>query len=126
MGCGMENDFMIFMSGLVKGIGKAPFILFGMMTTDFITGLMVAYRYKEFKSSIGRNGLINKMTIILLIGAMYMIDAVTFNSGYIGQAAAIGFIINEFISITENAGKLGIWMPKQVKDVIAVLKGEGK
>ncbi|MFD2681149.1 phage holin family protein, partial [Bacillus seohaeanensis] len=51
------------------------------------------------QSSIFREGLMSKLYILLLIGAVYMIDKLVPDTGYIGDGVTIAFVINEFISI---------------------------
>ncbi|MFB6465397.1 phage holin family protein [Cytobacillus sp. Hz8] len=93
-------------SYLVDGLGLAFVILLGMMTIDYTTGIMAAIVNKNLSSSIGRNGFIRKMYVILLIGAIYMLASVVDGLKYIGDGVTIAYILIEFISITENGGKL--------------------
>jgi toxin secretion/phage lysis holin len=109
-------------SYIVDGLGLALTFLLCMMAIDIITGFMVAKKNEVIQSSIFREGLMRKLYILLLIGAVYMIDKLVLDTGYMGDGVTIAFVINEFISITENGGKLGVWMPQKVKDVIAALK----
>jgi toxin secretion/phage lysis holin len=109
-------------SYIVDGLGLALTFLLCMMVIDVITGLMVAGKGNQIKSSLFRQGLVRKLYILLLIGAVYMVDKLVLDTGYIGDGVTIAFVINEFVSITENGGKLGVWMPQKVKDIIAALK----
>lgn len=113
-------------SYLVDGLGLAFVILLGMMAIDYATGIMAAVVNKNLSSSIGRNGFIRKMYVILLIGAIYMLASVVDGLKYIGDGVTIAYILIEFISITENGGKLGAPMPAQLKQIIQVLKGKGE
>ncbi|KEF40106.1 toxin secretion/phage lysis holin [Schinkia azotoformans MEV2011] len=113
-------------SYLVNGFGLAFAVLLGMMIIDYATGILAAIVNKNLNSSIGRNGFIRKMYIILLIGAIYLLGQAVQGLSYVGDGVTIAYIVIEFISITENGGKLGVPMPTQVKKVIAVLKDGGK
>lgn len=113
-------------SYLIDGFGLAFAILLGMMVIDCITGLLVAVVNKNLNSSIGRNGFIRKMYILLLIGAIYLLGQAVEGLSYIGDGVTVAYIVIEFISITENGGKLGVPMPGAVKKVIAVLKDGDK
>lgn len=115
-----------FISYLVGGFGLAFTILLGMMLLDYITGILVGISTKSLSSSIGRNGFIRKMYVIILIAAIYMLSQVVEGLSYIGDGVTIAYIVVEFISITENGGKLGVPMPKLVKDTISMLKGDDK
>ena len=115
-----------FVSYLVDGFGLAFVILLGMMLIDYATGLLVAVVNKNLNSSIGRAGFIRKLYVILLIGAIYLLGQAVDGISYIGDGVTIAYIVIEFISITENGGKLGVPMPNAVKKIIAVLKDGGK
>ena len=47
------------------------------------------------------------------------------NNDYIGNTICIGFIVNELISIIENAGIMGIPMPTVLKNIIDILNENG-
>ena len=86
------------------------------MAVDFLTGLIAAALCKSEKtdsggmsSSVGFQ-MIAKKDGILLLGI-----------SYITTAAVIAFVINEVISIIENAGHIGIPMPEIFKKAIDLL-----
>lgn len=112
-----------FVSYLVDGFGLAFAILLGMMALDYISGLMVAISTKTLSSSVGIKGLIKKMYIIILIGAIYLLGLAIEGLNYIGDGVAIAYIGIEFISLAENGGKLGVPLGP-IKKVIAVLKNQ--
>jgi toxin secretion/phage lysis holin len=112
-----------FISWLIGGIGLAATVLLGLMLADYATGLLVAYKNKDLNSKVGFIGLFKKVYVLLLIGAVKLIEvAVLHTNGVLGDGVTIAYCINEFISITENGGKLGAPMPEAVKRVIRVLK----
>jgi toxin secretion/phage lysis holin len=114
-------------SYMVGGLGLAFTVLLGLMALDYLTGLMVATYTKSISSKIGSKGLIRKIYIVLLIGAVYLVEKVAFEqAGYMGDGIAIAYCVMEFVSITENGGKLGVPLPKSLRDIIAVLKSEDK
>ncbi len=115
-----------FFSWMVDGFGLPFTLLCGFMAADYFTGVMVAIKKKGtegLSSKIGFVGLLKKIYIAILLGAIKGLDVAVLNTdGFIYDGAAIAFIVNEFISITENGGKMGVWMPEPVKKVIRVLK----
>ena len=138
----MEIKPIVF--GIIGAVGSAIANLFGGWTTDFatllifmgidfITGLIVAGIFKKSKktkngaleSNIGFKGLAKKVIVLffVLIGAR--LDLLL-GSDYIRTALIIAFICNETISITENAGLLGIPIPKPIADAIDILRGDKK
>lgn len=110
-------------SYMVGGLGLAFTILLGLMVIDYVTGLMVAIYNKNLSSKIGSKGFIRKLYVILLIGAVYLIEQVTFEQvGYIADGVAVAYCVMELVSIIENGGKLNVPLPKMLKDLILVLK----
>lgn len=96
-------------SWAVGGLGLALTVLICLMLADYVTGLMVGYVQKDLSSRVGIKGLIKKTYIILLIGAVYLIEkSVLHSSGMIGDGIAVAYIVLEFLSILENGGKLGV------------------
>lgn len=137
------KDKIAFLT-MIGAIGSTIVNLFGGWTTDietllifmaidFVTGLIVAGVFKKSKksnkgalqSSIGFKGLAKKAMILLFILVGHRLDLLL-GSDYIRTALVIAFITNETISITENAGLIGIPIPKPIKDAIDILRGENK
>lgn len=101
------------------------------MGIDIITGLMIAAIWKRSgKSQTGAlnsvsmwKGLCRKGFSLLIILVAHRLD-VTIGVNYIKTAVVIAFIVNEAISITENAGIIGIPMPPIITKAIDVLKNK--
>ena len=132
----------IFLSGIVGG---GITILFGgwdttlqtlllFMILDWFTGgIMLPVVFKKspksengtLESRAGFKGLCRKGMVLfyILIGARLDI---LLGTSYIRDAVCIGFIVNELLSIVENAGLMGIPMPESVAKVIDVLKKESQ
>ena len=99
-----------------------------LMCVDYLTGLIVAGVFHKstktkngaLKSKEGFEGLCRKATILLIVLMAYQFDRLI-GVSYIRDAAIIGFISNEAISIVENAGLMGVPMPKQIKRAIEIL-----
>ena len=102
------------------------------MAVDFITGLIVAGVFKNSEKSLtgaldsraGWRGLCKKCVTLLFVLIAHRLDLVL-GADYIRTATVIGFILNELISITENAGLMGIPLPKIITRAIEVLKHKG-
>lgn len=115
-------------SYLVGGLGMAVTVLIALMALDYVTGLMQAAVNQSLNSRIGFNGFIRKIYYLLMVASVYLIALVIPGIGYAGDGAAIAFCVLEFISITENGTKMGLWMPKFIQNLLAVVKdktGEG-
>lgn len=102
--------------------------LFWVMVVDYITGLMVAGIFKNssktksggLKSDVGFRGLCKKFVMWMIVAVMYRLDLVL-GIQYLRDLCIIGFILNEVISITENAGLMGIKLPPVISKAIAIL-----
>lgn len=101
------------------------------MGIDYITGLIVAGVFKKSKKSknggleskVGFKGLAKKVMILLFVLIGYRLDLLL-GSDYIRTAIVIAFIVNETISITENAGLIGVPIPKPIMNAIDILKSK--
>ncbi len=99
------------------------------MGIDYATGLMVAGIFHAspktsgggLESQAGFKGLCRKFMILLVVLAANQID-VLLGVQYIRDAAIIAFCTNELISILENAGLMGLPIPKALKNAIELLK----
>jgi toxin secretion/phage lysis holin len=99
------------------------------MAIDFITGILVAAVFKTGKHG-SRTGLESKVCwkglykkgVSLLICLMAAYFDRLLGTGFVLNAVAIGFIVSESISIIENAGLMGIPIPPQLRNAIAILK----
>ncbi|ULO09685.1 phage holin family protein [Paenibacillus sp. 19GGS1-52] len=114
-------------SWLIGGLGLVFTVLLALQMIDFITGLMVGIYEKNINSRIGTKGLIRKTYVILLIGAVYMVESAMLGShGIITDGISASFCLVEFVSIVENGGKMGVPLPDKVKNLILVLKNKDK
>jgi len=102
------------------------------MIIDFIIGIIAASVFKVSKH--GELGLesrvcwkgVYKKGIALLICLMASYFDQLLGTVFIHNAVAMGFIVSESISIIEIAGLIGIPVPTQLKDAIAILKKQSK
>ena len=103
------------------------------MIIDYLSGLVVAGVFHAskksengaLKSSSGLKGLCRKCMILFIIVIMSQIGKAA-NIDYLRNTAIIGFIANEIISIVENAGLMGVPLPKIVYKAIDILTEKGK
>lgn len=92
---------------------------------DYITGVIAAGVRGELSSKVGMTGLLKKVGIFLVVGLCGIMDrAVPGTNGAVRQAACIFYIANEALSIIENAGSMGIPIPKVLKRAVSSLRAE--
>ena len=118
--------------GVLWGGWSQPMtVLCIMMALDYVSGVVVALVFRKspktetggMSSVIGFKGLLRKLFLILLVAAAYQVDRMI-GTNYIRDAVAIAFIANEALSLLENAGLMGIPIPKVLLRGIDVLKGK--
>ncbi|MDR1001871.1 MAG: phage holin family protein [Oscillospiraceae bacterium] len=115
-------------TSLFGGCDAALITLLIFMGVDYLTGLVVSAVFKKSKktengaleSKAGWIGLCKKGITMLIILVGYRLDIVI-GSNFIRDAVVIAFIMNETISIIENAGLMGIPVPKAITKAIEIL-----
>lgn len=92
---------------------------------DYITGVMVAVLEKKLSSNIGFKGIFKKMLIFIFVGIGHIIDFHIIKNGSAVRTAVIFFYLsNEGLSIVENATRIGLPVPEQLKAVFKELRKE--
>ena len=124
-----------FIAAQFGGWDAALATLIFFMATDYVTGFIVAAVFHKsnksetgaLESRAGWKGLCRKGMTLVLVFVGCRIDIVL-GANYVRDAVCIAFIANEAISIIENAGLMGIKLPKILTDAIDILnkKGENK
>ena len=91
--------------------------------TDYVTGFASAIVRKELSSSVGFKGLARKILIFLIVGIANVLDVYVLGANAVLRTAVILFYMcNEGLSMIENAGEIGLPIPKKLKDVLAQLR----
>lgn len=103
------------------------------MGVDYATGLMVAGIFHAspkssgggLESVVGWKGLARKFATLLIVLVANQMDALL-GVSYIRDAVIIGFCANECISILENAGLMGLPIPKALSSAIDLLRQQSE
>jgi len=99
------------------------------MGIDYFTGLIVAGVFSKsgksqggaLESYAGFKGLCRKGMVLLIVLVATQLDKVS-GTEIIRNAVIIGYIVNETVSIIENAGLMGLPVPSVLTKAIDVLK----
>ena len=118
-----------FFGGWSTGLTTLVFF----MAVDYISGLVVAGGFHNSKktdtgaleSRAGWKGLCRKCMTFIYVLIAYRLD-LAIGTNYIRDAVIIAFMVNELISITENAGLMGLPLPDAIKKAIDILQSKGK
>lgn len=116
-------------TNLFGGWDSALITLILFMAVDYITGMIVAGVFHAspktsggtLESKTGWKGLCRKGVTLLFVLIACRLDLLI-GSSYIRDAVVIAFILNESISITENAGLMGIPIPSVISRSIELLR----
>ena len=113
------------------------YILIGVMSIDFITGLICGMLGKSKKTENGFlasheafRGLMKKMLIILVVVLAAALDyAVSVSAGIqfeaVMGAACLWFIASEGLSILENVASMGVPVPKIMLNLREIMRAKG-
>lgn len=97
-------------------------ILFATVVIDYTTGLLSAFVNGEISSKVGLKGIAKKVFIFALVAVANFVDQLLGDQNFIRDATIIFYILNELISILENAGHAGVPIPKVLTGAIQSLK----
>lgn len=135
----------LWMKWGIAGVGGCTSFFYGgwsalltalavVVVVDYMTGFMAAYKEgrdnphdpsKGLNSQVGFWGIVRKGLLFIIVVLAHHVDLIL-GTEAIMSGTIYFFIANEMLSITENLGRVGIDMPNQLKDVIAVWKGTDK
>ena len=118
-----------FFGGWSAGLSTLVFF----MAVDYVSGLIVAGVFKNstktdsgaLESRAGFKGLCRKCMIFVYVLIAYRLDLMI-GTNYIRDGVIIAFVANELISITENAGLMGLPLPDKIKWAIDILQNKEK
>ena len=129
---GSVSGFVKTVTGLLAGAGCAlwgasdgwlsALLLF--MALDYVSGVTAACIRQELSSRVGFTGLLKKVMILLLAALANTMD-LQLGAGGVLRSMVFGFYTaNEGISLTENAARCGIRVPKALLQVLQQLQKE--
>lgn len=98
------------------------------MILDYVTGIVDGCISKQLSSAVGFTGLLKKGLILLIVAVGHILDTqILGGETSMCRSAVIGFYLsNERLSILENAGRIGIPLPKILIKALEQLREEEK
>lgn len=123
--CGTVGTFI---AAALGGWDTAIIALLVFMIIDYVTGLLVAGVFHKSKKSetgglesrAGFKGLVRKCMVLLLVVVANLLDQ-QIGASYIRDAVCIGFMVNELLSIVENASLMGLPIPAAITKALDIL-----
>lgn len=106
-------------------------ILVALVIIDFATGMTAGALDSGLKSKTGWIGIARKVFIFAMVAVAHLIDLLLIESGFesaevVMTMVIVFYAINEILSITENAGRIGLPVPDQIKNAIEILRGSNR
>lgn len=117
-----------FLASFLGGWTGAMTTLLIFMAADYITGILVAAVFHKSKktetgamsSKVGFQGLVRKCVIFIFVIIAARLDLLL-DTTVIKDGTCIGFCVNELISLVENAGLMGVPLPRKLTQAIDIL-----
>lgn len=130
--CAAAGSIGSAMAYLIGGWSKDLITLLIFMAADFVTGIVVAFVFKNSKktesgklsSKVSFKGIAKKIVILIFVMIAHLLD-LYLETGFIRSGVIVGFMVNELISIIENAALMGIVSPV-LNEAIDIIKKEEK
>lgn len=114
----------------------APILLglFLIVIADYISGICVGAIEGKLSSSVGYKGILKKLSYFMAVGVAVTVDwlmmacsqtiGIQINfKALLSVLVSVWLILNELLSILENINKMGVRLPKFLKQVIVYLIG---
>lgn len=130
------TNFLKMLSAFVCGLagflwGQLDGLLIALITficLDYVTGLIVGAVQRKLNSQTSFIGLARKALILVIVAVAHVVDTqILGGSASVFRSAACGlYIANEGLSILENAGKLGLPMPKKLREMLVQLRDKNE
>ena len=120
------------------GIPVIMWVLIGMMSLDYITGLITGALGVSNKTEGGKlssraafEGLVKKGVVLMVVLLAVLIDLAIANSSGVSfnvvtGATCLWFIASEGVSVLENAAELGVPIPGILRKALEILKDGGQ
>lgn len=117
----------VALSTTLNGWDRGIKVLAILMILDVITGLIKAFCMSTLNSTIGRKGISRKLMIPVIVAVAHVLDLILNMEGHLFRTmATLFYIAVEGISILENAGQMGLPLPKGIRGRLEQLKDEMK
>ena len=114
-----------FLFGEMDGLMVA---LIAFIVIDYVSGVLVGASKHKLNSHVSFKGLCKKAMIFLIVAVAHIVDTqILGGSGSVFRSATCGlYLSSEGLSILENAGKLGMPMPKKLKAMLEQLRDKSE
>lgn len=98
-------------------------VLVFLMLVDYVTGIWAGYITKTVNSTRAYKGISKKVFILIIVSCSTVIEQLVPNVG-IRNLVIVFYVATEFLSVIENASKLGLPIPEKLKIALEQCKGD--
>lgn len=113
---------------IIQKIDAGILLLLVLMAVDYLTGLFISLVLKRSRktprgrcsSAVAFTGLVKKCSMLAFVLIGFLLDNFLHQT-FFADAICVAFIVNELISVTENAGIMGIPIPSVISDALELL-----
>lgn len=121
----------------ITGLPVIIWILIGVMSLDYVTGILCGLMGKSPKTETGGlssktafEGLLKKVLILIVVGLAALVDRAIGDAASIEMVAVTGacclwFVASEGLSILENAAAMGVPIPKVLMKALEIMRQKG-
>lgn len=121
----MLGGLMGVVTTLQNGVDGVFYALVACVVVDYITGVITAITNKKWNKDIGLRGIAKKLLIFIIVCLGIILDIKVLQRGSILQTSfSMFYISTELISIIENYDKMGLPIPKKLKNFIEEIRRE--
>ena len=122
----------------ITGLPVIIWILIGVMSLDYITGIICGLMGKSPKTETGGlsskaafEGLLKKVLILMVVGLAALVDMAISSAAQIDMVAVTGacclwFVASEGLSVLENAAAMGVPIPKVLLKALEIMRKQGQ
>lgn len=96
--------------------------LVALVVIDYLTGFLAAFILKKWSSNVGFKGIAKKILIFTMVALVVVLENV-FEITLLRNYVIAFFIINEALSIIENAANAGAPIPPKLREALVQMKG---
>lgn len=129
----LQNIYQVMKAGIaIVGAGVSHLlggwdlslkVLAMFVVCDYITGVAAAWYEKKLNSTTGFFGIAKKVFLFIPIALAYWLDQVL-GQDILRNLAIWFYLANEGLSVMENLGRMGIFVPPPMVEALQKLKKE--
>lgn len=111
---------------LLGGFDDLIIAMFIFIVTDYITGMIKAYRLKKLSSEVGFKGILKKTLYLFVVVICVELDNLLLQNQILRNAGIYFIIANEGLSILENLAEMNVPLPSFIKTALEVIEHQSE